>query len=121
MVASNQPGGAAAAACIVLSERAGADDFLPKPVKPPQLASKIGGQAVIKEGLAQAANAFAHTYWVAFALVGLTVVAALFLPRKGEEWVWNVLAFPIRLHTREMGVVLTALVQSAQNRLNASD
>lgn len=30
------------------------------------------------------------------------------LPRKGEEWVWNVLAFPIRLHTREMGVVLTA-------------
>ncbi len=30
------------------------------------------------------------------------------LPRKGEEWVWNVLAFPINLHTRETGVVLTA-------------
>jgi CheY-like chemotaxis protein len=30
------------------------------------------------------------------------------LPRKGEEWVWNVLAFPISLHTRETGVVLTA-------------
>ena len=30
------------------------------------------------------------------------------LPRKGEEWVWNVLAFPLALHTRETGVVLTA-------------
>src|ERR1700761_5799925 len=26
------------------------------------------------------------------------------LPRKGEAWVWNVLAFPISLHTRETGV-----------------
>jgi MFS family permease len=50
----------------------------------PQIAAQIGGQAGIKEGLAQAANAFAHTYWVAFALVGVTVVAALFLPRKRE-------------------------------------
>jgi len=32
------------------------------------------------------------------------------LPRKGEEWVWNVLAFPISLHTRETGVVLTARI-----------
>ena len=32
------------------------------------------------------------------------------LPRKGEEWVWNVLAFPITLHTRETGVVLTARI-----------
>jgi CheY-like chemotaxis protein len=30
------------------------------------------------------------------------------LPRKGEAWVWNVVAFPISLHTRETGVVLTA-------------
>jgi two-component system OmpR family response regulator len=30
------------------------------------------------------------------------------LPRKGVEWVWNVLIFPITLHTRETGVVLTA-------------
>lgn len=30
------------------------------------------------------------------------------LPRKGEEWVWNVVAFPITLHTNENGVVLTA-------------
>jgi two-component system OmpR family response regulator len=30
------------------------------------------------------------------------------LPRKGAEWVWNVIAFPITLHTNESGVVLTA-------------
>ena len=46
-----------------------------------QLAKKAG----ISQGLAQAANAFAHTYWVAFALVGMTVAAAVFLPRKREE------------------------------------
>jgi len=32
------------------------------------------------------------------------------LPRKGEEWVWNVLAFPITLHNHGTGVVLTARV-----------
>jgi CheY-like chemotaxis protein len=32
------------------------------------------------------------------------------LPRKGEEWVWNVLAFPITLHSHENGVVLTARI-----------
>lgn len=32
------------------------------------------------------------------------------LPRKGEAWVWNVLAFPITLHTNETGVVLTARI-----------
>jgi hypothetical protein len=51
----------------------------------PQIAAQIGGKAGITEGLAQAANAFAHTYWVAFALVGVTVIAAMFLPRKHEE------------------------------------
>jgi EmrB/QacA subfamily drug resistance transporter len=51
----------------------------------PKIAAQIGGSAGIKEGLSQAAHAFAHTYWVAFALVGVTVVAALFLPRKREE------------------------------------
>ena len=50
----------------------------------PQLAAQLG-KAGVHEGLSQAANAFAHTYWVAFALVGVTVVAALFLPRKHEE------------------------------------
>ena len=51
----------------------------------PQIAAQIGGNSVVKEGLSQAANSFAHTYWVAFALVGVTVVAALFLPRKRDE------------------------------------
>jgi EmrB/QacA subfamily drug resistance transporter len=51
----------------------------------PQIAAQIGGEAGVKEGLSQAANAFAHTYWVAFVLVGVTVVAAMFLPRKREE------------------------------------
>jgi CheY-like chemotaxis protein len=32
------------------------------------------------------------------------------LPRKGDAWVWNVLAFPITLHTNETGVVLTARI-----------
>src|ERR1700744_4000941 len=32
------------------------------------------------------------------------------LPRKGEEWVWNVLAFPLTLHNNETGVVLTARI-----------
>ncbi|HEY0759245.1 MAG TPA: response regulator [Acidisarcina sp.] len=32
------------------------------------------------------------------------------LPRKGEEWVWNVLAFPITLHSNQTGVVLTARI-----------
>jgi two-component system, OmpR family, response regulator len=32
------------------------------------------------------------------------------LPRKGEEWVWNVLAFPMTLHNNEPGVVLTARI-----------
>ena len=50
----------------------------------PHIAAQIG-KAGISQGLAQAANASAHTYWVAFALVGLTVVAAVFLPRKREE------------------------------------
>jgi len=34
---------------------------------------------------ADAADAFATTYWVAFVLVGLTLVPALMLPRKHEE------------------------------------
>jgi hypothetical protein len=50
----------------------------------PQIAAQIG-KAGVKEGLSQAATAFAHTYWVAFALVAVTIVAAMFLPRKHEE------------------------------------
>jgi two-component system, OmpR family, response regulator len=39
------------------------------------------------------------------------------LPRKGEEWVWNVLAFPITLHTRATGVVLSARILERKNVL----
>jgi hypothetical protein len=35
--------------------------------------------------LADAAAAFASTYWVALALVALTLIPAFFLPRKHEE------------------------------------
>jgi CheY-like chemotaxis protein len=32
------------------------------------------------------------------------------LPRKGEEWIWNVLAFPMTLHNDQPGVVLSARI-----------
>jgi EmrB/QacA subfamily drug resistance transporter len=44
-----------------------------------------GGAAGIAKGLADAAQAFASTYWVAAILVALTFVPAFFLPRKREE------------------------------------
>jgi EmrB/QacA subfamily drug resistance transporter len=50
----------------------------------PKIAQQLG-ESGIKAGFANAAHAFAHTYWVAFALVLVTVVAALYLPRKQEE------------------------------------
>jgi len=50
----------------------------------PALAAKIPAAAITK-GLEDAAQAFADTYWVAWALVLLTVVPAMFLPRKQEE------------------------------------
>src|SRR6476660_8067025 len=50
----------------------------------PTLAAKLS-PAVIAKGLEDAAHAFAETYWVAWALVLLTVVPALFRPRKKEE------------------------------------
>ncbi|MDR7276598.1 DHA2 family efflux MFS transporter permease subunit [Catenuloplanes atrovinosus] len=40
--------------------------------------------SLIQRGLDFAATAFAHTFWVAFALVLCTFVPALFLPRKRE-------------------------------------
>ncbi|MFG1924294.1 DHA2 family efflux MFS transporter permease subunit [Cryptosporangium sp. NPDC048952] len=51
----------------------------------PRLVEQIGGQQAVDQGLSQAADAFASTYWVALALVVVTFVAALFLPRKKEE------------------------------------
>ena len=50
----------------------------------PSLVDRIGGPAAVAKGLSDAAEAFAHTYWVALAMVAVTVVAALFLPRKRE-------------------------------------
>ena len=51
----------------------------------PTIAEKIGGPAGVARGLQDAADAFAQTYWVAAVLVALTLVPALFLPRRHEE------------------------------------
>ncbi|WP_310961882.1 DHA2 family efflux MFS transporter permease subunit [Nocardioides terrisoli] len=40
---------------------------------------------LVQRGLHDAAAAFAHTYWVAWALVLLTLVPALLLPRRQED------------------------------------
>ena len=40
---------------------------------------------VVAEGLDQAGAAFAHTYWVAWGLVALTLVPALLLPRRRSQ------------------------------------
>ena len=49
----------------------------------PEVADQMG-PAAVAEGLAEAAGAFADTYWLAFALVLLTFVPVCFLPRKHE-------------------------------------
>jgi EmrB/QacA subfamily drug resistance transporter len=51
----------------------------------PSLVDDIGGAAAMTAGLAEAAAAFASTYWVAFVLVMLTFIPVAFLPRKKEE------------------------------------
>jgi hypothetical protein len=54
-------------------------------LKDPGLLSQIpGGAAAVSRGLEEAASAFAQTYWVAWVLVLLTVIPAMFLPRKQE-------------------------------------
>ncbi|HEV7194870.1 MAG TPA: DHA2 family efflux MFS transporter permease subunit [Pedococcus sp.] len=50
----------------------------------PSIIAKIGGSAAVNQGLADAAEAFAKTYWVAATLVLLTLVPAYFLPRRRE-------------------------------------
>jgi EmrB/QacA subfamily drug resistance transporter len=50
----------------------------------PAVADQIGGPAGVAKGLAQAADAFASTYWLAAVLVLLTLVPVVFLPRKRE-------------------------------------
>ncbi|HYO31963.1 MAG TPA: DHA2 family efflux MFS transporter permease subunit [Nocardioidaceae bacterium] len=49
----------------------------------PAIAEQIGGPAVAR-GLTEAAEAFANTYWLAWALIVLTLVPVYFLPRKRE-------------------------------------
>ena len=51
----------------------------------PDVAEEIGGDAGVAQGLAQAADAFASTYWLAWALVLLTLIPVFFLPRKRER------------------------------------
>ena len=51
------------------------------------------------------------------AYIDRTYRGLLNLPRKGEAWVWNVLAFAITLHTRETGVVLTARILERKTTL----
>ncbi len=52
----------------------------------PALFAKLSlDPATVARGLADAADAFAHTYWVAWILVILTLVPALMLPRRHEE------------------------------------
>jgi EmrB/QacA subfamily drug resistance transporter len=41
--------------------------------------------AAVARGLVDAAEAFAHTYWVSWVLVVLTLIPVLMLPRKREE------------------------------------
>jgi len=50
----------------------------------PAIADQIGGPAGVAQGLAEAADAFGSTYWLAFVLVVLTFIPAYFLPRKRE-------------------------------------
>jgi len=50
----------------------------------PAIIDTIGGPAAVTQGLADAAEAFAKTYWVAAVLVALTLVPAFFLPRRRE-------------------------------------
>lgn len=51
----------------------------------PAMVDKLGGEAVVQQGLSQAADAFAGTFLIAAILVTLTLIPAYFLPRKKEE------------------------------------
>ena len=54
-------------------------------LRPGQIAPLHLDPALLARGLADAASSFAHTYWVAWSLVLLTLVPALMLPRRREE------------------------------------
>ncbi|MFC4019262.1 DHA2 family efflux MFS transporter permease subunit [Micromonospora sp. GCM10011542] len=50
----------------------------------PQLAQQVPDPSLIERGLAFAANSFATTFWVAFALVLATFIPAALLPRRRQ-------------------------------------
>ena len=50
----------------------------------PSIIDKIGASNIAK-GFEEAASSFSATFWVAWAMVLLTVIPAMFLPRKREE------------------------------------
>jgi len=52
----------------------------------PEVFAQLGIDAAsVARGLSDAAASFAHTYWVAWSLVTLTLIPALLLPRRREE------------------------------------
>ena len=52
----------------------------------PGLFAKLGlDPAAVAHGMSGAAAAFAHTYWVAWAVIVVAVIPALLLPRKHEQ------------------------------------
>ncbi len=53
--------------------------------RPENLAALHLDPASVARGLVDAATAFAHTYWVAWVLVALTLIPALMLPRRREQ------------------------------------
>jgi hypothetical protein len=51
----------------------------------PELFAKLGlDPAVVANGMASAAEAFANTYWVAWVVLVVAMIPALMLPRKRE-------------------------------------
>ncbi|WP_370617633.1 DHA2 family efflux MFS transporter permease subunit [Mumia sp. Pv 4-285] len=51
----------------------------------PQLVPQLGGQEVVDGLLADAGQAFANTFWVAWVLVLITLIPVALLPRKYED------------------------------------
>ncbi len=78
--------GIAVMSVILTSQLKGSDLALPAIAGQgdPAIADQLG-PAAMAQGLVEAAQAFADTYWVAWVLCVLTLVPAYFLPRKKEE------------------------------------
>lgn len=78
--------GVAVISVMLTSQLRGSDLALPAIAaqRDPAIADQLGGPGVVAQGLAEAANAFANTYWLAAILVALTLIPMAFLPRKRE-------------------------------------